>query len=140
VKHRGDELYKKKGDPPKDYAVPQGWVRFALRANHKPTWHVAYHGLKAAHLRRVLDRGQLLPKGKSSTGPQKSLGLTIFSITLGELGIGQKPNKSKSKEDDSDAPQLLFSPTIKFVGSHQLSPPVKYMDNKSGKIYHGQVN
>lgn len=65
LKHRGDELYKKKGDPPKDYAVPQGWVRFALRANHKPNWHVAYHGLKAAHLRRVLDRGQLLPKGRN---------------------------------------------------------------------------
>jgi len=59
---------------------------------------------------------------------------------LGELGLGQKPNKYKSKEDDSDAPQLLFSPTIKFVGSHEFSPPVKYFDRKTGKNYQGQVS
>lgn len=30
-KLRGDEAYYKKGEPPRDYALPFGWCRFALR-------------------------------------------------------------------------------------------------------------
>lgn len=30
-KLRGDDLYHKRGDPPRDYALPYGWCRFALR-------------------------------------------------------------------------------------------------------------
>ena len=57
----------------------------------------------------------------------------------GELGLEQKSSKPKSKEDGSDAPQLLFSPTLKYVGSPHFSPPVKYKDKKTGRIYQGQV-
>ena len=57
----------------------------------------------------------------------------------GELGLEQKLAKPKSKEDDSDAPQLLFSPTLKYVGSPHLSPPVKYRDKKTGRTYQGQI-
>ena len=48
-------------------------------------------------------------------------------------------SKPKSKEDDSDAPQLLFSPTLKYVGCPELSPPVKFKDKKTGRLYQGQV-
>lgn len=30
-KLRGDEVYYKRGEPPRDYALPFGWCRFALR-------------------------------------------------------------------------------------------------------------
>lgn len=63
-KMRGEELYKKKGDPPRDFATPQGWVRFPLKVSSRPAWHVAYHGTKLAFLRKILDHGQLLPLGK----------------------------------------------------------------------------
>jgi neuralized-like protein 4 len=60
-------------------------------------------------------------------------------MTLGELGLEQKLSKPKSKEDDSDAPQLLFSPTLKYVGNPELSPPVRFKDKKTGRAYQGQV-
>lgn len=31
-KLRGDEAYYKRGEPPRDYALPFGWCRFALRS------------------------------------------------------------------------------------------------------------
>lgn len=31
-KLRGDEAYYKKGEPPRDYALPFGWCRFTLRS------------------------------------------------------------------------------------------------------------
>ena len=61
-KMRGEELYKKKGD--RDFATPQGWVKFSLKATSRPAWHVAYHGTKLTFLRKILDHGQLLPIGK----------------------------------------------------------------------------
>lgn len=62
-KMRGEEFYKKKGDPPRDFATPHGWVRFPLKVTSRPAWHVAYHGTKLASLRKILDHGQLLPTG-----------------------------------------------------------------------------
>ena len=63
-KVRGEELYKKRGDPPKEFAIPQGWVRFLMKASNKGSWHTAYHGSKLSCLRKILDHGQLLPLGK----------------------------------------------------------------------------
>ena len=39
-KLRGDEAYYKRGEPPRDYALPFGWCRFALRsvARHLKTY------------------------------------------------------------------------------------------------------
>ena len=30
-KQRGDDLYHKRGEPPRDYALPYGWCRYVLR-------------------------------------------------------------------------------------------------------------
>eukprot|EP00061_Rhincodon_typus_P011475 g36514.t1 len=66
-KLRGDEAYYKRGDPPKDYALPFGWCRFALRLNPRcevanvyKKWHTAYHGTCVGSLRRTLDHGELV--------------------------------------------------------------------------------
>jgi neuralized-like protein 4 len=63
-KVRGEEPYKKRGDPPREFSTPQGWVRFPLKVTSRPSWHVAYHGTRLAFLRKILDHGQLLPPGK----------------------------------------------------------------------------
>ena len=34
-KLRGDEAYYKRGEPPRDYALPFGWCRFALRWEYR---------------------------------------------------------------------------------------------------------
>ena len=76
------EAYLKKGDPPKDYAVPLGWVYFPIKQKplkklqaseeesnaSKSTsddWHKAYHGSKPGMVRKLLDNGELVPMGKT---------------------------------------------------------------------------
>ncbi|KAJ3585717.1 hypothetical protein NHX12_014436 [Muraenolepis orangiensis] len=58
-KLRGDEAYYKRGEPPRDYALPFGWCRFAL---------------SVGALRRTLDHSQLLPGTSSvfSVSPLKT--------------------------------------------------------------------
>jgi neuralized-like protein 4 len=155
-----NRAYDKGGVPPKDYALPLGWVSFPLQQinsqrNHrkqrtsgdkpKPNqrttnenenssmnandsenvenretnknggdWHVAYHGSRAAFLRKMLDNGELTP-----------------TCELGLDGGGRSSRKPKaSKEDDSDATPLLFSPTLRYVGDSEiLCPSVNFKDN-----------
>ena len=60
IKVRGDELYVKKGDPPKDFALPLHWTRFPLKptgTGNTESWHTAYHGTKSSSLRKILDHG-----------------------------------------------------------------------------------
>lgn len=65
-KLRGDEAHRRRGEPPREYALPFGWCRFNLRVNPHleagtltKKWHMAYHGSSVAVVRRVLDRGEL---------------------------------------------------------------------------------
>ncbi|XP_039703114.1 neuralized-like protein 4 isoform X8 [Pteropus medius] len=65
-KLRGDEAHRRRGEPPREYALPFGWCRFNLRVNPHleagtltKKWHMAYHGSNVAVVRRVLDRGEL---------------------------------------------------------------------------------
>ena len=150
--------YAKSGDPPKDYALPLGWVSFPMKqinsrgnqrkkrgsggndtdSNQRQTnqrennltvsdsnnpetnecggnWHVAYHGSKAAFIRKILDKGELTP---------------ICELGLVDGGMHSRKPKA-SKEDDSDASPLLFSPTLRYVGeSDILCPSVKFQDKR----------
>ncbi len=125
VKYRGEDMYKKKGDPPKDFATPVHWVRFPLKrvkAEQASTeaWHTTYHGTKASILRKILDHGELFPV--------LDFGLMHKMTT--------KPKESK--EDDSDAPQLVFSPTLSyFLRSAQGCVPCYFEDN--GKRYRARL-
>ena len=100
IKSRGEELYKKKGDPLKDYATPVNWVRFPVRQfkseQSTESWHTTYHGTKPSSFRKILDHGELVPI--------LGFGLTHKSTS--------KPKESK--EDDVDTPQLVFSPTLNY--------------------------
>ena len=66
---------ERKGEPPREYGVPDGWVRFPIRpppARPKTKrsedatsgWHRAYHGTKVGMVRRLLDNGELVPMGQ----------------------------------------------------------------------------
>ena len=65
IKVRGEELYAKKGDPPKDFALPLHWCRFPIKPTRAEptteTWHTTYHGTKTSSLRKILDHGELIP-------------------------------------------------------------------------------
>ncbi|KAJ8401740.1 hypothetical protein AAFF_G00377110 [Aldrovandia affinis] len=98
---RGDEAYYKRGEPPRDYALPFGWCRFGLRINPHcevssvfKKWHMAYHGISVGTLRQALDRGQLL-SGSSS----------IFSAAQ-EKGEGQE-DYGESEENSTPAGRSL---------------------------------
>ncbi|CAM9951777.1 unnamed protein product [Lampetra planeri] len=62
---RDDEAYRTRGEPPRDYSLPLGWVHFTLRTNPRSDatflkrWHVAYHGASIGDVRRSLDHGEL---------------------------------------------------------------------------------
>ena len=82
-------------------------------SNEKTDRHVAYHGSRVAFIRKMLDNGELAPT--CELGPD-------------DAGINSRKPKA-SKEDDSDATPLLFSPTLRYVGeSDILCPSVKFRD------------
>ncbi|CAL4068604.1 unnamed protein product, partial [Meganyctiphanes norvegica] len=104
------------GNPPKQYAQPFGWCRFALGSGvgeHNESWHMAYHGTRPGAIRRMLDKGELL--------------------TSGELGISSTLAGRRSKDDDSDGSQLCFSPAIMYASDDHFAPPVTFNDPCSGR-------
>ncbi|KAK0166865.1 hypothetical protein PV327_004339 [Microctonus hyperodae] len=115
----GDAAVCKKGDPPAEFVVPIGWVRFPLKqssnANQIPQtttdkWHIAYYGTRLDSIRWILDRGELLPMEQ----------LDISNLTT-----------IINSEDQN--PQVIFSPNIKHVASNECSRKYPYIDTQSNK-------
>uniref|UniRef100_A0A8C7D9M1 Neuralized-like protein 4 n=1 Tax=Oncorhynchus kisutch TaxID=8019 RepID=A0A8C7D9M1_ONCKI len=140
-KLRGDESYHKRGEPPRDYALPFGWCRFALRSephcdvsNSFKQWHIAYHGTSVGALRRTLDHAQLL-SGTSS----------IFSVspvkTEGPNGYSEpEENSSNSLPDrDREVPRVQLSPTMRYSGLEMFAPKVQFRDPRSHCCHQAQV-
>ncbi|XP_063229643.1 neuralized-like protein 4 [Bacillus rossius redtenbacheri] len=124
-KLRGAQAYNRKGDPPAEYAVPCGWCRFTLRRPPgadaaSDRWHVAFYGSRLADVRTILDHGQLLLPGE--------LGLERTTYT-----------KDKSKEDDSDGSQLLFSPSLKYAAATTVTNKYEYVDPKTKRRYQARA-
>lgn len=64
----GNETYLRKGEPPEEYSIPFGWVKFILKCPASASaitekWHVAYYGTPVNVIRSILDRKQPLTKG-----------------------------------------------------------------------------
>ena len=60
----------------------------------------------------------------------------------GELGIEERPSaeKPKLKEDTSDKPQLVFSPTIKYLNAvPSLCPVISYRDKVTKVNYRAKM-
>uniref|UniRef100_T1IVE5 NHR domain-containing protein n=1 Tax=Strigamia maritima TaxID=126957 RepID=T1IVE5_STRMM len=127
-KIRGEELYHKKGDPPKDFALPFGWCKFALKSPHKADnaalvdkWHVAFHGTKLGEIRKILDFGELLLPSE--------IGLETSLQSLSQ----------KNKDSDGDGTQIYFSPTIRYAGHVMFAPNHEFTDPKTKRLLHTHV-
>ncbi|XP_043542823.1 neuralized-like protein 4 [Chiloscyllium plagiosum] len=136
-KLRGDEAYYKRGDPPKDYALPFGWCRFALRLNPRcevanvyKKWHTAYHGTCVGSLRRTLDHGELVSAGSSS--------IFCTSETKVELQNGYNDPEENSIQE-KDVVKVSLSPTMRYVGLDRFCPKIRFKDLKSQRHHHAQV-
>jgi hypothetical protein len=115
-----------------DKGNPVGWCRFPVRRSRMAAgdsivtdgWHTAYHGCKAGHVRKMLDRGEITQASE----------LGIFATPAPAAG------SKESKEDDADSPQLMFSPSIKYVGgSDALCPPFVFRDKVSRRNLQARV-
>ncbi|CAH2272322.1 neuralized 4 [Pelobates cultripes] len=134
-KLRGDEIYKKRGDPPRDYAEPSGWCSFPLRLSPRLScpqykkWHIAYQGSSVASVRRTLDRGDLLPGCSSilTMVPLKTDPQNGFSAA--------EPNVMQSRELQS----VVLSPTLRYAGLLEFCPKLQFQDPRSQRILGAQV-
>uniref|UniRef100_A0A668AJ46 Neuralized-like protein 4 n=1 Tax=Myripristis murdjan TaxID=586833 RepID=A0A668AJ46_9TELE len=135
-KLRGDEAYYKRGEPPRDYALPFGWCCFALRtkshcevSNALKKWHIAYHGTSVGALRRTLDHSQLM-SGTSS----------IFSVSPVKT---EGPNGYSEPEENSapgrEVPRVQLSPTMRYSGLEIFAPKVQFRDPRSHRCHQAQV-
>ncbi|XP_062501122.1 ankyrin repeat domain-containing protein 17-like isoform X2 [Corticium candelabrum] len=64
-----------RGKPAKPYAIPRGWVRFAITVDSRlnadeifDSYHVAFHGTSAGAVKSILESGQLLLPGDTTSG------------------------------------------------------------------------
>lgn len=136
-KLRGDEAYYKRGEPPRDYALPFGWCRFALRikphcdvSNSYKKWHIAYHGTSVGSLRRTLDHSQLLPADTSS----------VFSASpLKVEGHGSYSEPEENSAPEREIPRVHLSPTMRYSGLEVFAPKVQFRDPRSLRCHHAQV-
>ncbi|KAM9462513.1 neuralized-like protein 4 isoform 2-T2 [Clarias gariepinus] len=136
-KLRGDEAYYKRGEPPRDYALPFGWCRFALRikphcdvANTYKKWHIAYHGTSVGSLRRTLDHSQLLPADTSS----------VFSPSPVKVeGHGSYGEPEENSAPEREIPRVRLSPTMRYSGLEVFAPKVQFRDPRSLRCHHAQV-
>ncbi|XP_031441146.1 neuralized-like protein 4 isoform X2 [Clupea harengus] len=136
-KLRGDEAYYKRGEPPRDYALPFGWCRFALRI--KPhcevsttfkKWHIAYHGTSVGALRRTLDLSQLLPAESSSI-------FSVSPVKTESQGSYSEPEENSAPE--REVPRVQLSPTMRYSGLEIFAPKVQFRDPRSHRCHQAQV-
>uniref|UniRef100_A0A8C2CYB9 Neuralized-like protein 4 n=1 Tax=Cyprinus carpio TaxID=7962 RepID=A0A8C2CYB9_CYPCA len=136
-KLRGDEAYYKRGEPPRDYALPFGWCRFALQikthcevSNAFKKWHIAYHGTSVGSLRRILDHNQLLSAESSS----------IFSLsTVKTEGHGSYGEPEENSAPEREVPRVQLSPTMRYSGLEVFAPKVQFRDPRSLRCHQAQV-
>ncbi|XP_012261174.2 neuralized-like protein 4 isoform X1 [Athalia rosae] len=118
-KAEADGAVCRKGEPPSEFAIPLGWVRFPLRQsintiqipqNTLDKWHVAFYGTRLDAIRWILDRGELLTKEQLDTS-----------------------NLIASLNTDDQNPQVVFSPNIKYAASEEFAIKYPYIDTQSNK-------
>uniref|UniRef100_A0AAY5EGW9 Neuralized-like protein 4 n=1 Tax=Electrophorus electricus TaxID=8005 RepID=A0AAY5EGW9_ELEEL len=126
-KLRGDETYYKRGEPPRDYALPFGWCRFALRSARMSClfrkWHIAYHGTSVGALRRTLDQSQLMPGGH---------GLLLKAPH-------SQPLPEENSTPEWEVPCVQLSPTMRYSGLEAFAPKVQFRDPRSLRCHQAQV-
>jgi len=127
-KERGDkDTYSRGG---KKYALPLGWVRFALHAGGVQAealgafhWHCAFHGTHPDALSLILGTGRLLKPGDATA----ALGGQSVSIRPGHI---QQPfwrdNLHTGKKEHFNPVQIFCSPSIRYCELPQYAKKVKH--------------
>ncbi|KAJ8320441.1 hypothetical protein KUTeg_002028 [Tegillarca granosa] len=127
-KIRGDELYHKRGEPVKEYAVPYGWCHFSIKLPNKAyalnvmeKWHVGYYGIKMESIRRILDSGDLHLQGEGAGGDSILIPQPIQFT-------------EKSRPDSCGLKPILLSPTVRYAGCSEFSPKYRFVDPKTKRL------
>lgn len=123
-KLRGDEAHRRRGEPPREYALPFGWCRFNLRVNPRleagtltKKWHMAYHGSNVAAVRRVLDRGEL--------GAGTASILSCRPLKGDPAGRFEEPGENCAPSREEQPPPVLLSPSLQYAGAETLASKVQ---------------
>ncbi|XP_028389935.1 neuralized-like protein 4 isoform X8 [Phyllostomus discolor] len=137
-KMRGDEAHRRRGEPPREYALPFGWCRFNLRVNPHleagtltKKWHMAYHGSNVAVIRRVLDRGEL--------GAGTASILSCRPLKGEPRGGFEEPGENCAPPREEQPPPVLLSPSIQYAGAETLASKVQFRDPKFQRTHQAQV-
>ncbi|KAF6299225.1 neuralized E3 ubiquitin protein ligase 4 [Rhinolophus ferrumequinum] len=137
-KLRGDEAHRRRGEPPREYALPFGWCRFNLRVNPRleagtltKKWHMAYHGSNVAAVRRVLDRGEL--------GAGTASILSCRPLKGDPAGGFEEPGENCAPSREEQPPAVLLSPSLQYAGAETLASKVQFRDPKSQRTHQAQV-
>lgn len=100
--------YDERGNPPRTYAVPTGWYRFALKTPPFAVgecafenWHRAYHGTRPEYIPEILRHGCLLMPGD----------ITSRGDVLKEI---EENRHDENQPDNFNSKQIFVSPTIKY--------------------------
>ncbi|XP_046846008.1 uncharacterized protein LOC124439800 [Xenia sp. Carnegie-2017] len=131
---RGDKECYTRGNPPKTYALPLGWSRFAVKVgpqgkalNIFNNWHVAFHGTQAKYLQPIFNNDlQLLMPGDVAFG----------GSTLRE---GEGHYNDSWKPRGFDTKQIFVSPSVKYAGCAVYSKKKRFTDPKTRKRSIAQV-
>ena len=121
-KARGEEAVYTKANGV-EYYRPLGWCQFNLisrPSDFTDSWHMAYCATRPGHIRRMLDKGELLFPG--------------------ELELSMPRFGRRTKDEDSGGSQLSFSPNISVVdGAETVNVATSLLERSSGKSYGGRI-
>eukprot|EP00118_Oscarella_pearsei_P001696 m.8181 g.8181 ORF g.8181 m.8181 type:complete len:557 (+) comp20397_c0_seq3:122-1792(+) len=139
--YRGPDTLMR-GEPSKPYGIPRGWVRFAVKVDSRlnddelfDNYHVAFHGTSVRAVKSILESGQLLLSGDTTSD-----GFTIphpkGHIRDGKCSLapGHKEGCyviASRHKDSCSCGCLSFEPTRLFF----TSPTIKYCEHPA---YAGQ--
>eukprot|EP01084_Bolivina_argentea_P068250 124207_1 len=123
---RGDKLIYQRGDPPKNYALPVGWVRLGLQVDKTKTamnnvwkeWHVAYHGTKKDIIPQIFKAGLHLLKPGDITMDGDELGIHGGHIKQPFI----RKNEYTGKSEKFDPNQIYVSPSIIYASHDAYAP------------------
>eukprot|EP01084_Bolivina_argentea_P304124 525163_1 len=124
-KQRRDKIIYKRGQPPKKYALPVGWVRFGVKTNDAKcemnhvwtSWHAGFHGTNKETVAEIFKAGLVLLKPGDITMDGKKLASRDAHI--------QEPfvryNKYYKAKEIFDPNQIYISPSIKYAADEIYS-------------------
>ncbi|KAF2354220.1 Transposase Tc1-like [Trinorchestia longiramus] len=118
---RGEEAVYTKGNGV-EYHRPLGWCRYGLVSGSSDSvcdsWHMAYCAARPGHVRRMLDKGELLFPG--------------------ELELGFPRRGGRSKEEEGDGSMINVSPSVAVAAATTL-PTTGLLERGCGRSYSGRV-